>query len=712
MKTVFFVLSVSAGIAFASGCLEKERASPVETAKPAQIIQQAPAQTVTQPLIITPSPASPLATPAADKPGKIHVPLLQTKALAPVPIRPLKIEGEKFVDDSGKVVNFWGVNLVSFYPKKEIADKTAANLASLGINMVRPHHCMRPSKDWNYDGPFALAKYNGNSRDMDMEAWDRFDYLNAKLREKGIYLALAIWWSRSYQPTDVDIKKISATDDKAWSDAMKELNSWDWRKSFDPRKLLPIFDERSFLLNAEFAKFMLTRVNKYSGLTYGKDPQVMSLEYLNECDPEYILICKNVFPEYFKKEFESKLNDFAVKKGVKPFDLYKMANDEQKRTFSEFCSFLIQDFSKRMTQAVREYGYQGPVMFSNLWESEPGLNARSITDNYIEDHLYGDPFPVGKKDDMFYEKTKGVLKGKPFIIGEMNMSENQDLIKKLAPVRSMLQFAVSAYGSLQDWAGVTWFAWNHGSRDIADDGWGKDMSRKPSIGTVCGDGVFLDHCRTTGIIFRNGYFRGSTAPITLVVDEPYFPSGYQDMVRGKYIVKPGWQSIHKVRKAYGQVPAEQKTAEWMTASSSTDVIISDTGEIIKDMQRKQLTAYAPKAEGFSGYLDSTPPAGLKVIGIKNDTGFATVVLVPLDDLPIVKSSHLLLSRTYTVADGSESDALNIVLNGLPANSKWCFRPTRTRETGGEKTVSSIKTAADGSLVLPSGNWTESEIELE
>jgi len=456
---------------------------------------------------------------------------------------------------------------------------------------------------------------------------------------------------------------------------------------------------------------MLTRVNKYSGLAYGKDPQVMSLEFLNECDPEYILVCKNVFPEYFRKELVAKCDEFASKKGVKPFDFYKMSNNEQKQTFSEFCSFLIQDFSRRMTQTVREYGYEGPVIFSNLWESETNLNARSITDSYIEDHCYGDPFPVEKKNDLFFEKTKGILKGKPFIVGEMNMSEDQNVIKQKTPVRSMLPLAVSAYGSLQDWAGVTWFAWNHGSRDVGTDGWAKNKGRAPSIGTLCGDGVFLDHFRTTGIIFKNGYIKGSSSPLTLMVDEPYFPAGYQEMVRGKYNIKPGWQNIHKVRKSYGALPAEQKTAEWMTAEPSGDILKSDTGEIIKDMKRKQLTVSAPKAEGFSGYLDGKSPEGLKVIENKNENGFATVVLVTLDDKPITQSSHLLVSRTYTVADGVESDALSIKLRGLPANSEWSAAPTKSRNMQLEPS-SAIKVGADASLALPSGNWTECELEMK
>src|SRR5882757_8637985 len=65
------------------------------------------------------------------------------------PIRPLQIHGQDFVDPAGQVVRFWGVNLVGLYPDHDVADAMAVNLAAREINLVRPHHNLRPSGDWN-----------------------------------------------------------------------------------------------------------------------------------------------------------------------------------------------------------------------------------------------------------------------------------------------------------------------------------------------------------------------------------------------------------------------------------------------------------------------------------------------------------------------------------------------------------------------------------
>lgn len=111
-------------------------------------------------------------------------------AVEPVPLR---ARGDDFVDPAGKTVKLWGVNLVAFYPDRQTAAATAKNLASLGVNCVRPHHMLRPSGDWNpgmVSG--ALMDYRRDSMTPDPAAWDRFFFLTNELRRNGIYLLLSI----------------------------------------------------------------------------------------------------------------------------------------------------------------------------------------------------------------------------------------------------------------------------------------------------------------------------------------------------------------------------------------------------------------------------------------------------------------------------------------------------------------------------------------
>ena len=182
-------------------------------------------------------------------------------------IVPLKPAGEAFAEESGKAVRFWGVNLVAAFLSHEESERAAETLAERQINLVRPHHLLRPSSDWIYRaGVLALNRMKENTRDPDPVAWDRFDYLNAQLRKRGIYLALSLHFSRTFMPGDADVLQTTSEDREAWQAAVKELRAWNWQKSQDPFKMLPTVDARCRALQAEFARQLLTHVNPYTGL--------------------------------------------------------------------------------------------------------------------------------------------------------------------------------------------------------------------------------------------------------------------------------------------------------------------------------------------------------------------------------------------------------------------------------------------------------------
>jgi hypothetical protein len=621
-------------------------------------------------------------------------------------IRP---KGKNFFGTDGKQVNFWGMNLVSFYPEHALADKTADNLFSLGVNIVRPHHTLRASRDWCPSDCFSLLTYDGNSRTPNLKAWDHFDYLNAKLREKGIYLSITLHGTRSYLPDDVSILHVSDQDDEEWADAVDELNHWNWKKAFDPRKMLPVFDERCFLLNVEFSKYFLTHVNPYTGIAYGRDPQVLTVELINEFTSAYTLICGNTFPEYWTKKLNSMLKEYAKAHGVEPFELRKARTAEQKKCFAEFCNSLDESYDRRMQKVIRESGCEAPVLFSNLFRGDDNVRFRSKLDGVTENHGYYDPLVVKNQDFIEY-LTKNALTDKPFIVGELNQSENHRIIEERKPVRSMLPLAIAAYGSFQDWSGIIWFAWLHGVFDLGSDGWGKKLStREPNIGGIAEDAVILDHIRSAGIVFKNRYVNASTDPQTIFVDDSYYAGDYASIERGQTSYKSGWQFVHEFRKAYGPVPKGQFNAPWMKAPPLNPTI-SDTGQIVLNSERKQLSFSAPKAEGFSGYLDGKPISSLSVLNLPGDKGFATIIMVTLDDSPLIKSKKILLSRTYTDENGKESaDGGNAVLKGLP-KGKWKMKITHPAVMSANPQI--IETDASGMLKLPASGWNECELEMQ
>lgn len=617
-------------------------------------------------------------------------------------------KGDVFVDPAGNPVRFWGVNLVGLYPAHAVADALAANLASLGVNLVRPHHNLRPSLDWNprmLSG--SLLKYQDNSREFDPLALDRFDYLNAALRKNKIYLALSVNWTRRYRAGDVAILPGDEKDAQAWQAALAELSGWDWKKAFDVYKMLPCVDERAAQLNEEFIRNFLTHVNPYTGVAYGQDPQVLTFEIMNEASTEYAIICGNRFPAYWQAKLEEKWAAFAREAGIEPGDLYKPADPKAKEVRAKFLRKLDDDYLRRITKVIRETGCKAPVTFSNLWRGDNYAQMNASASGFIEDHMYADAMVAGTLDDGFYKLSRSALVDKPFFVGEFNQAEGAENIAKQSPVRTMLPVAAAAYASLQDWTGIVWFAWLHGDQLVGDNGWAKTETRQSALGGMISDGMMIDHFRTSGMIFRRGLVAPSAEPVTVWVDDPVFVGDYNGLMRGKYPYKPGWQNVHAMRKAFGPVPATQATAPWMTQSPPNPVV-SDTHQIVKDTARRQLTVAAPQAEAFSGYLDGKPPAGLQHLAVDGDS-FATVILVAEDGKDFAQSSSLVLSRTGLAADNTETKGPAVRLRDLkkpPEGEAWFLAPTRPRAA-----EIKLDPSSDGGLELPPGDWRECELHL-
>ncbi|AHF92036.1 hypothetical protein OPIT5_19190 [Opitutaceae bacterium TAV5] len=637
------------------------------------------------------------------------------------PIVPLKIAGQNYVSPDGKEVKFWGVNLVSFYPETpEKAEAVARNLRSLGVNLARPHHNLRRSLDWNPDLPSgALVTYENNSRTFEPTALDRFDAMNAALRRNGIYLALSAHFTRSFLPGDADILSTAdAADNAAWSAAIEELRRRHWSQAFDEWKLLPVIDERAALLTEEFIKNLLVHKNPYSGRDYAGDPQVLSIEVVNEHSIEYAIICGHKMPAYWQTRLETRWLEHAAAAGVADAvesDLYTPRTDKIIQARSAFLTALDEVYFERIRAAVRSTGCTAPMTFSNLWRGDSTADMHARKADFVEHHAYIDPLVVREIDDGFHLAARSALAGKPYFIGELNQAEGEKNIFVQSPHRTMLPLASAAYGSLHDWSGLVWFAWIHGEESrIGDDGWAVYERRRSNLGGMVADGMMLDHMRTAGMIYRRGLVAASRTPVTLWTDAPFHAGGYNDLMRGKYDYKPGWQDIHAIRRAYGPVPDSQPAAPWM-AAAATSPLVSDTGEIVKDVTRKQLTVAAPQTESFSGFLDGKAPTGLKHLSLAAaDGSFATVIVVADDEgKPVSEATRLVISRTAIAADGKETDnAPAIRLAGIAAPSggaKWTFTITRPRSEAGKTLPAPFD--ATGSLALPEPDWHEAELVL-
>ena len=647
----------------------------------------------------SPAPSATAATQPAAAPS-------ESAALAEV--TRLTISDGHFRDAQGGLARFWGVNLVSLYPTHAQADGLAATLAGLQVNLVRPHHLLRQSRDWNPRmASGALVTYKSNSLEFDPDALDRFDYLNAALRKQGIYLAMSAHFSRMIVPGDADILTTDAEDRAQWIKGIQELSGWDWKKAIDPRKLLPVVDERAARVAEEFNRQLFTHKNPYTGMTYAEDPQILTLEVLNESSLEYAIICGNRFPAYFQARLEERWKAYCQEAGVAPSDLYTMPSPALKEVRAKFLRRLDTDYFLRMKAFIASLGCPVPVTYSNLWRGDNVNQMHAENADWMENHAYADPRMAENKNDAVYELGRTSLTGKPFFIGELNQAEGADKILKQKPYRTMLQVGMVAYGLLQDWDGMEWFAWTHGEQHLTPSGQALKPGRDADLGEMMNDRMMQDHLRALGYVFRHQLIQRSTEPVTIWADAPLFSGDYNGLLRGKINYKAGWQSVHQIRRAYGPVPPEQAKAPWMTQEVGNP-IVSDTGEIVKDTKRRQLTVTAPQMECFSGYLDGAAPAGLPHLRQEGNELFATVVLVALDGKLLAESRHLLVSRTLLDKTLNEVSDPALHLDHLAGSGGWQVTVTRTRSTGAVQPAG--PTPLEGGA-LPQGDWTECELQL-
>ena len=87
------------------------------------------------------------------------------------------MKADKLVFEDGIPVKFWGVNIGNegCYPKKGEVDSLCDYWSKFGINAVRLHK-------------FTWDEHKGDSSTvMNNGFWQRFDYFQKRLREKGIY---------------------------------------------------------------------------------------------------------------------------------------------------------------------------------------------------------------------------------------------------------------------------------------------------------------------------------------------------------------------------------------------------------------------------------------------------------------------------------------------------------------------------------------------
>jgi hypothetical protein len=300
---------------------------------------------------------------------------------------------DKLVFENGEPVKFWGTNIngSNVYAEEAKADSFVNLLGKYGMNAVRFHK-------------FTWSAYHGDkSTEFDPEKFERFDYFQARLREKGIYYGWSHIYGHRVQPADSS--RIIAYNE------IKNLN-FPWRHLNGSTASLVNFASDLQELNIALTVDMLNHVNPHTGLRYADDPALAFIEFQNEDNifwsaiersleqaPTYKALLNRLFSEWLLRKYGNQHNlenawgkenipegESLNKMNIYPQPNHSLFSWEYETALKENrdiathildkMRFLYEkqvEFYEKFEKAVRATGYKG-VLVASCWQAGSGIS--------------------------------------------------------------------------------------------------------------------------------------------------------------------------------------------------------------------------------------------------------------------------------------------------------------------------------------------------
>lgn len=424
-------------------------------------------------------------------------------------------DGHLYFED-GKRARFLGFNIASRSntPSHGDAEKLAERFASMGVNVIRLHAADNIIGDepgsWTSCREAPLLDYEkGSSRIFNPEGLDRFDYLVAKLKEKGIYLHIDLIVARAFLEED------GLEYPGSVASCMKRY---------------PMYNQRLIELQKEYARELLCHVNPYTGLALVDDPAVMTVQMNNEESAIKGNMGADQGEEMkpYKDEVQRRFGDYLLMKyhtrehlkeawtldgvcglgeeedpasgtvrGIEG-GFYQSINEpmgawdaaEGPARYADFMEFGVL-MNRRFYQDMKDYlvslGVKVPIVASNLMAGAADVYGHTDGDLMENNSYFNHPIlPVQNDTYMVYGPTEYVstnpltmqqgvgsmgtsllslasvasVEGKPFMLSEWNEYG-------LHPFHSTAYVHTVAYACLNDWDGL--ILYNYHTSEKADD---------------------------------------------------------------------------------------------------------------------------------------------------------------------------------------------------------------------------------------------------
>jgi len=590
----------------------------------------------------------------------------------------LQVKDGHFTWGNGQRQRFWGVCCLGSggIPAPGEAATVAARMAKFGINMVRLEMDATGGGGENAAGGRLPGSQHGNEA-----ALDAFDFFFDQLVRRGIYTHLDLTCDRVCEAGDGL--------ESGRPDTHGGLPA-DGAALFTVARLAALAEKH--------ASTLLLRKNPYTGRRYVDDPAVAVVQIVRENSPFR-------YPEAMPGAGAKALEDlWAVEAGAGAPPLARCVprqdgggDADWTPRAAEFLADIERRFYRRIYQHLRKIGVKCVITASNSALGMTDSWAQAGVGDAVAIHACWDPpHPQGQaaaagplwswnramvKSDGGYLRqfAAASVAGKPLMItGAMNCGPNE--------YRAEGPLLLAAHAALQDWDGVLWFNYAesrpfaehvHAQTPFAFDCDPARLGQFPAAARLFLGGLVTPSKLTTQVAWSRADLTAvspwtwsggwtiadGTPPTWLTFISRWrnrlpgieAPAPDIAVAAGRGHAPPAWPA--KARLQLALKPESHSTRNeqlWVAAAKQLGLPLgweegggrafaSDTGELAWDQDSGRFNLIAPRCRAALGFIGGRTQALADVTVEATTPEFASVTLVALDDQPVAKSNHLLLT---------------------------------------------------------------------
>jgi hypothetical protein len=608
----------------------------------------------------------------------------------------LSQDSNDFVRGDGRPIRFWGgsdyVQRLAHEKKDQaVLEHHARFLAKRGVNVVRLHGAIQPKPD------------DSKATDVDEKELDEIYRLVAAMKKEGIYTIISPYWACQAHPK------------KNWGVADAGNGNCTGLIFFDPAL------QRGY---KAWLKRIYADVNPYTGIPLAKDPAVAVIQIQNEdsmlfwtmqgVKGQALTNLRTLFGQWVLKKHGSFDRAMKAWRGYKHdeddftsgrpgmfivWELTQAARnikgdapgrEARLADQAEFTGRLMYDFDTEISRYLREDLGCKQLINAGNWRT-----ADQVVLDDVERWSYTANEVIGK-NHYFTGIHNGVNNGWQILAGHVYTSRSfaKEPIGSPLSIRQVVghpfivpeslwvppsrfeaegPLVVAAQSCLTGLDTFYWFA-------TGVEEWQEPVSKWTfSVPTTLGQ------FPAAALVFRKGYVQQGPAVVheERSLDDVFHrrlpmiaEEGAWDPNRDKVSMPEGTPLkaaidplaclVGRIEVKYGGEPAKSTVVDLSRyIDQDRRVVRSVTGEITTDLARGVYLVNAPKVQAAAGLLGKAGPVRLADVTIACTNDYASVMVVPLDDLPIAGSHRLL------VQVGTESRPTG-----------WKERPMRIPNKGG------------------------------